>query len=92
MANMFEVNTINGSVVMAKIAGMESTANNTSENSTTIRHAKDKVAVVLLFNFIKNLPSCIFHDIGKNFDKSEIAELFLKSVSSWLVFSILYAE
>jgi len=32
---MFEVNTMNGSVVIAKIAGIESTANTRSEASTS---------------------------------------------------------
>ena len=34
MANKFAVSTINGSVVTAKIAGIESTAKITSDNST----------------------------------------------------------
>jgi hypothetical protein len=46
MANAFDVNTRNGSSVTAKMAGIESTANNTSVVSTATRTASSGVATV----------------------------------------------
>ena len=43
-ANTFELNTRNGWLVTAKIAGIESTANMTSEVSTNISTTKSRVA------------------------------------------------
>ena len=47
MANTFEVKTINGSVVMPKMAGTESTAKTTSVVSTTTSTASIGVAISL---------------------------------------------
>ena len=46
IANAFEVNTRNGSRVTARIAGIESTANTTSVNSTITRATNNGVANV----------------------------------------------
>ena len=54
IAKILEVNTMNESVVTANIAGIESTANNTSLNSTTIKVAKE--AVMNLFPFFLPFP------------------------------------
>ena len=45
MANRFELRTMNGSVVIAKIAGMKSIANMMSVVSTTTRTANSGVAM-----------------------------------------------
>jgi hypothetical protein len=44
IAKMFEVKTMNGSVVMAKIAGIESTANTRSVHSIRTRTIRSGVA------------------------------------------------
>ena len=43
IAKIFEVNTMNGSVVTAKIAGIESTANTTSEISIKINTSSKRI-------------------------------------------------
>src|SRR3990172_2858941 len=48
MAKMLEVNTMNGSVVMASTAGTESTANTTSVDSITASTSRSGVAIHLL--------------------------------------------
>src|SRR3989338_475804 len=45
MAKMLEVNTMNGSVVMASTAGTESTANTTSVDSITASTSRSGVAI-----------------------------------------------
>ena len=55
LAKMFEVKTINGSVVMAKMAGMESIANTTSVVSITNNTINIGVATFRLLTLAKNL-------------------------------------
>lgn len=56
IAKILDVKTINESVVIAKIAGIESIAKITSVNSTAMRVRNSGVMWVLPFSFIKNLP------------------------------------
>ena len=55
MAKILELNTKNGSDVMAKIAGTLSTANITSITSMTTNATNNGVAAVICFLFTKNL-------------------------------------
>ena len=52
---MLEVNTMNESVVMPKIAGTLSNANNTSLSSTHTKHRNKGVARRLPFSIVKKL-------------------------------------
>ena len=54
-AKILDVNTMNGSVVTAKTAGMLSTANITSLNSIMIKTKNSGVAIFLPFSMVKNL-------------------------------------
>ena len=56
MAKILEVKTIKGSLVIEKIAGIESTAKRISVNSMTINVAKRAVATFLESFVIKYLP------------------------------------
>ena len=56
MAKILEVKTIKGSLVIEKIAGIESTAKRISVNSITINVAKRAVATFLESFVIKYLP------------------------------------
>ena len=56
MAKILEVKTIKGSLVIEKIAGIESTAKRMSVNSITINVAKRAVATFLESFVIKYLP------------------------------------
>ena len=55
IAKMLEVKTIKGSVVIAKMAGILSTANIISVDSTTIKATKSGVAALTSIRRIKNL-------------------------------------
>ena len=60
MARMLEVKTINGSAVIANIAGMLSIAKKTSVNSMIISATNNGVAYLTPFLVIKNLsPSTV---------------------------------
>ena len=56
IAKILEVKTIKGSLVIEKIAGIESTAKRISVNSITINVAKRAVATFLESFVIKYLP------------------------------------
>ena len=55
MANILEKKTINGSLVIENMAGIESTANIKSENSMTINTINKGVISHFLFFLTKNL-------------------------------------
>src|SRR5262249_33460909 len=57
MAKMFEVKTMNGSLVIAKIAGMESSAKTTSADSTSTSDSSRGVASRFPFSTVKKRPS-----------------------------------
>lgn len=54
IANIFEVYTINGSVVIENIAGIESIAKIISESSISINIANNGVAYSMPFFLVKN--------------------------------------
>ena len=70
MAKMFEVNTISGSFVMAKMAGTLSTAKTMSEISTKISATKSGVAMRTPLWWVKNFWPSRFGLTGRNFFKS----------------------
>ncbi len=61
---------------MEKIAGMESTANNKSVNSTIKRTKNNLVATNFLSMRVKNLAPSYFGEILKNFVKIRENKLF----------------
>ena len=67
---MFEVKTMNGSRVTAKIAGIESTAKTTSVASTTSSTGRSAVAYHRPRTFTMKLPSPKWRTIGNTLPKS----------------------
>src|SRR5210317_2250074 len=67
IAMIFELKTIKGSVVMAKIAGILSKANNTSVISMIIRAKNKGVAAKICFLRIKKCWFSTLEVIGTNF-------------------------
>ena len=79
---MLDVNTINGSRVTAKIAGIESTAKKMSVVSITSKERNSGVIKRLPFSFKKNAWPSILVVIGKNYLASLTTVFWLKSCSS----------
>ena len=80
MAKMFEVKTMKGSRVMAKMAGMESTAKTMSVDSMASRATKSGVAVNTPQRRVKNLPSSYSLLTGNQQRNRRITQFFSGSV------------
>src|SRR5690554_5186453 len=64
-ASMFELNTMKGSAVMARMAGMLSMAKNRSVSSMMISATNSGVAYFFPFILTKNLSPCMVVVTGK---------------------------
>src|SRR5690606_696162 len=82
IAKMLEKNTMYGSLVTAKIAGMESTAKMRSVNSMTNSTRNRGVTYLFAFSRWKNLPPTKVGYTEKYFDANLTTVWFCGSISS----------
>jgi len=89
MAKTFEVKTMNGFCVTAKMAGMESSANTRSVVSTMINTSARVVSSVRRLMRTRNFSPCISSATGKIFRARRMTGFFSGSTPSSSVNSIL---
>ena len=80
IANTFEVITINGSLVIANTAGIESIANTKSVNSIIARPTSNGVACITPLIGTMNLFPTRLRFTGKNFLRNLTARFFSNSI------------